>query len=262
MREVVHMSGAGNTFLVGDRRDDIAELPPGAVRSIIDQHPRADGAAIEGVLILRDIDDNVITGDFYNPDGTYGMMCGNGARCLVRFACDHGAPVTSKLRLNLNGASYGAQQHDDATVSIVFPPPIEEHIYPVGSLAHVDIPVTYVNVNSDHVVIDGPCDAQRPIVRILRHHPAFPRGVNVNMVDVLSPTHLRIATFERGVEAVTGACGTGALSSCIALWRAGRCSDAVTVTPPSQRTLTVTLHHVDSTLTACTLRGDAHYDNT
>ncbi len=262
MREIVHMSGAGNTFLVADGRDDIAELPPGAVRSLIEQHPREDGAAIEGVLILRDIGSDLITGDFYNPDGTHGMMCGNGARCIVRFACDHGASVATELRLVLNGASYGALQHEDSTVSIVFPPPIEEHLYPIGSLAHVDIPVAYVNVNSDHVVIDGPCDARRPIVNILRHHPAFQRGVNVNMVDVVSPSHLRIATFERGVEAVTGACGTGALSSCIALWRAGRCTDTVTIVPPSQRPLTVTLHHTHSTLTACTLRGDAQYDNT
>lgn len=262
MGEIVHMSGAGNTFLVADGRDDIAVLPPGTVRSLIEQHPRYDGAAIEGVLILRSIDADVINGDFYNPDGTHGMMCGNGARCIVRFACDHGAPVAGKLRLILNGASYGACQHDDASVSIVFPPPVDERMYPIGTLDNVDIPVTYVNLNSDHVVIDGPCDARRQIVGILRHHSAFPRGVNVNMVEIESPAHLRIATFERGVEAVTGACGTGALSACIALWRAGRCTDTVTVTPPSQRSLTVILHHSDSTLTACTLRGDAQYDNT
>lgn len=262
MREIAHMSGAGNTFIVGDGRDEIAQLPPGAVRSLIEQHPREDGAAIEGVLVLRSIDSSMITGDFYNPDGTYGMMCGNGARCLVRFACDHGAQGSTELQLVLNGASYGARQHDDTTVSIVFPPPIDEREYPIGSLENVDIPVSYVNVNSDHVVIDGPCDGRRPIVQILRHHPAFPRGVNVNMVDVVSPTHLRIATFERGVEGITGACGTGALSSCIALWRAGRCADTVTITPPSQRSLTVTLHHSHSTLTACTLRGDAQYDHT
>lgn len=261
MRDIVHMSGAGNTFLVADGRDEIALLPPGTVRSIIEHHQRVDGAAIEGMLVLRGIRGTCIDADFYNPDGSYGMMCGNGARCVVRFACDHGAPVDAELTLTLNNASYQVRQHSDTSVSIMFPPPLEERAYPVGSLEGVDEPVYYLNVNSDHVVIDGPCDARRDVVATLRHHSDFPRGVNVNMVEVVSPTQITIATFERGVEAVTGACGTGAISACIAMWRAGRCADVITVTPPSQRPLTVTILHSDSTLTACVLRGDAQYDN-
>lgn len=261
MRDIVHMSGAGNTFLVADAREDVSLLPPGTVRSLIAQYPRYDGAVIEGVLLLRCIDGARISADFYNPDGSYGMMCGNGARCVVRYACDHGAEQHEHLILVLNGAEYGAQLHDDASVSIAFPPPVEERAFPIGSLDRVDVSVYYVNVNSDHVVIDGPCDAERPVVHVLRHHPTFPRGVNVNMVDVASPSHISMGTYERGVEAITGACGTGALSAAIAMWRGGRCNDVVTITPPSQRLLYVSLLHSDSTLTACLLRGDAVYDN-
>jgi diaminopimelate epimerase len=262
MLDFVHMSGAGNTFLVADGRDEIAPLPPGAVRSIIEQHPRHDGASIEGVLILRSIAERTVTADFYNPDGSYGMMCGNGARCSVRYACDHGAHRGVDIALLLNGVSYDAICHDDQTVSVTFPSPLDERAYIVGELANIDIPVYYVNVNSDHVVIDGPRDAQRPVVALLRHHAAFPRGTNVSMVELEATDVLRIATFERGVEAVTGACGTGAISACIAWWRSGRCSDHVVVIPPSQRPLTVVLHHSNAHLTACTLRGDALYDNT
>ena len=262
MHDVVHMSGAGNTFLVMDGRGGITELPPGTVRTLIDQNPRSDGAAIEGVLVLRRITEQHVTADFYNPDGSHGMMCGNGARCIVRFACDHGAPTGEELRLELNGRNYGAYRHADNTVSIVFPPPVEERSFAVGTLDNVDIAAYYVNVNSDHIVIDGPCDCKREVVRILRHHAAFPRGVNVNMVEVDSPTQIHLATFERGVEAVTGACGTGAISACIALWRGGRCTDNITVVPPSNRALRVTLQHTNSNITACTLRGDAEYDNT
>jgi len=261
MREIVHMSGAGNTFLVADGREDISLLPPGSVRSLIAQHPRSDGDAVEGLLLLRGIESTHITADFYIPVGSYGMMCGNGARCAVRYACDHGAPRNTKLTLVLNAVEYDAHLYDDASVSIAFAAPKEERSFPTGTLANVDVPVYYVNVNSDHVVIDGPCDASRPIVQVLRHHPAFPCGVNVNMVSVVSPTQITIATFERGVEAITGACGTGAISAAIALWRSGRCQDVVTVIPPSQRPLVVSLLHVDSTLTTCILRGDAIYDN-
>lgn len=261
MLEIVHMSGAGNNFLVADGRDMATPLPPGAVRSYIELFPRLDGRAIEGILVLRTVEQRHITADFYNPDGSAGMMCGNGARCIVRFACDRVAPADTDLTLELNGSTYGARYHTDSSVTIQVPPPSDEHHYPVGSLTGVDVDVYYVDVNSDHVVIDGPCDPKRSVVSVLRHHTAFPRGVNVNMVDVLSPASIRMATYERGVEAITGACGTGAISACIAMWRLGRCADVVTVEPPSQRPLTVTLLHNGSTLTACTLRGDAQYDN-
>lgn len=261
MLEIVHMSGAGNNFLVADGRDMVTLLPPGAVRSYIELFPRLDGRAIEGFLVLRSVEQRHITADFYNPDGSNGMMCGNGARCIVRFACDRVAPADDDLFLELNGSTYCARYHADSSVTIQFPPPTEEQHYPIGSLTGVDVDTHYVNVNSDHVVIDGPCDAQRTVVNVLRHHPAFPRGVNVNMVDVLGPASIRMATYERGVEAITGACGTGAISACIVMWRLGRCADVVTVEPPSKRPLVVTLLHDGSTLTACTLRGDAQYDN-
>ena len=101
----------------------------------------------------------------------------------------------------------------------------------------------------------------RPIVHTLRHHSLFPRGVNVNMVDIGADGVVTIATYERGVEAVTGACGTGALSSAVVLWRKGLVGDNVKFMPPSDRPLSVHISHDGATITNLILQGDARYDD-
>ncbi len=256
-----HMSGAGNTFLVANGANSTDLLTPHNVRSIIAEHPRADGKSIEGVLVLSALGPTSFAVDYYNPDGTHGMMCGNGARCAVRFAVDNGVDPNGTISFTLNNAPYQAVYNQTGSIQIFFPPPLHEHVYLPGELDTVDVPIPYVDVNSDHVVIEGPLDANRPIVGILRHHKMFPRGANVNMVEQNVDGSFTIATFERGVEAITGACGTGALSAALVLWRQGRASHQVTLVPPSGRKLGVTIHHNESTVTGLTLEGDAQYDD-
>lgn len=257
-----HMSGAGNTFLVADgRTDPHPNLSPDDVLNVIANHPRADGAEIEGVLVLRSSDLHFFAADYYNPDGSHGMMCGNGSRCIVRFAVDNGVDAASTITFTLNGAPYSADVLGDDLIRIHFSAPNDVRTFARGELSGVDQAVTYVDVNSDHVVIDGPRDASRPIVQALRYHAAFPRGVNVNMVELRRDGTAAISTFERGVEAITGACGTGALSAAVALWMQRRAGDSVHFMPPSGRPLMVHIEHTGTTITGLTLEGDARYDN-
>lgn len=253
------MSGAGNRFLVADARHDKTTWTADRVRSIISENPRQDNMPIEGLLLLRSCQGDVVVADFYNPDGTHGMMCGNGARCIVRFACDHGLEHREAIKLTINGMVFYCSVSNDDLVSIRFPAPSAIRHYPIGTLEGIDVDVWYVNVGTDHVVIDGPINAQRPEVLRLRHHQEFPNGTNVNMVAVGSPTHL--ATFERGVESVTGACGTGALSCAVVAWKKDRATLNHTFIPPSGRELDVHLEVVDSEIVSMTLTGDARYDN-
>lgn len=256
------MSGAGNTFLVGSvLHAPKTEFSAAEIRRLIADHPRQDGLAIEGALVLRTVEHGAFAADYYNPDGSHGMMCGNGSRCIVRYAVDHGArPLDRCLDFTLNGAAYQADLVSEDRIAITFGAPKTEHAYPANTLSDVAIDTYYIDVNSDHVVIDGPLDAGRPVVAALRHHPAFPRGTNVNMVEVDSPSHLRLATFERGVEAITGACGTGAIATAITMWRKGLTHDQVTIRPPSGRPLEVQIHHQADRITSITLTGDATYD--
>ncbi|MBU3741207.1 MAG: hypothetical protein FGM24_02860, partial [Candidatus Kapabacteria bacterium] len=202
---------------------------------------------------------NRIRAEFINPDGSYGAMCGNGGRAITAFAKAMGlrTDADTDILLTLSGERYTVRFRDDNTIEIDFPAPRAEQDLPVASLEGIDIPAYYVDVHSDHVVIDA--DPQRVDPRPLRHHPHFPRGVNVNMVQVIGGV-VQLATYERGVEGVTGACGTGALSTALALWRSGRCGDDVYLVPPSGRALEVAIHHTGATVTGLTLRGDALED--
>ena len=259
-----HMSGAGNRFLmVDDRQDHLFDdvMTPEQVSDLFAKNARSDAAPFEGLLRMRLIDGAQCVTDFYNPDGSRGMLCGNGARCAVRYAVDHGASQHGALSCTFNGTTYTARLYDDSTVGIMLPTPAQVRYFPVGTLDSVEIPVWFVDVSSDHVVIEAPLDATNPIVGILRHHADFPRGVNVNMLEMISPDILRLATFERGVEAITQACGTGAVSSAVTMWMRDPSITRFTIVPPSGRELVVTIFanagHIDS----IELRGDAVYDN-
>lgn len=252
------MSGAGNCFLVADARVAGEDLSPERIPSIIADNRRNDGNAIEGVLLLRSCTKDHVIADFYNPDGSHGMMCGNGSRCIVRFAADHGLDASGDVRLTLNARDYTARIAGH-NIAVDFPAPSHVQHYPIGTLEGIHLDVWYVEVGSDHVVIDGPCESSRPEVLKLRHHRAFPRGANVNMVVPNDTLH--IATYERGVEAITGACGTGALSCAVVQWMNNHTSTSFTLTPPSGRPLRVELHLLDEHIVGMTLIGDATYDN-
>lgn len=256
-----HMSGAGNRFVVVDARR--GALPHHDAIRLAPALCRRDGVSLppaEGLLVLRTITNGSFTGDFYNPDGSFGAMCGNGGRCIVRFAVDQGLrpEADGRIPFHLSGGAYVGSMLDGATVSVEFPPPLAERSYPAGTLPGIEVDVDYVDVRSDHAVVyvdpagfdPGP----------LRHHASFPRGVNVNMVRMETNDTLRLDTYERGVEGVTGACGTGALSTALSAWRRGYCPDHSRIIPPSGNTLRVTILHQGDTVTGLVLTGDAVYD--
>lgn len=259
-----HMSGAGNTFiLLDDRKEapDSGELSAESVRNLIALYPRADHRPVEGLVRMRSISTSTIVAEFYNPDGTRGMLCGNGARCALRYGKDHGASAAGALQLILNGCAYAGEAFADGSVSVVLPPPAQLRYFAPGTLEDVSVPVWYVNVNSDHVVIDARHDASDRLVARLRHHPEFPRGVNVNMLQTDADGTLLLATFERGVEAITQACGTGAVSAALSMWMRKPAVHDYVIIPPSQRRLAVQINEEGGHITSIELRGDAIYDN-
>lgn len=260
-----HMSGAGNRFvLIDDRQEPCNEGLPFSdhqVRELLQLHGRPDAAPVEGLLRIREIQTSAITVEFYNPDGSRGMLCGNGARCSIRYAIDNGASPVGWIECTFNGITYTARQYDDQTIGLRMPTPTQMRFYPVGSLDGVDVPIWYVDVHSDHVVLDAAHDASNPLVLRLRHHPDFPRGVNVNLLQVSDPAALQLATFERGVEAITQACGTGAVSAAVTMWMRNPSVENFSIIPPSGRPLMVTIFAHGGHIDSIELRGDALYDD-
>ncbi|HET6567145.1 MAG TPA: diaminopimelate epimerase [Rhodothermales bacterium] len=226
--EFTKMNGAGNDFVVIDNRFynfSEAELSDLAHRLCV----RRVAVGADGLLAFATPEDpqHHYRMRYYNADGSLGTMCGNGARCLARFARLAGIQ-DPEMTFESDAGLYRASVPDEADgpVRIYVQPP--RHFTPnkqlAGSLASYVGPVHYIWTGTEHVVsfvedVDAtPVDA---CGRAVRHDEALaPTGANVNFVQVMQNgksrnPRLRVRTFEKGVEAETLACGTGAMASAL-----------------------------------------------
>lgn len=149
--------------------------------------------------------------DFYNSDGSSGEMCGNGSRCFGRF-------VQKKTGVNSSftfetGAGIITASFNGALVTVNLTRPKDLRLNEPIKLSTGIETIHSLNTGVPHAVLYVP-DADKAMVmslgaEIRRHAHFAPRGTNVNFVQVLGPNHIRVRTFERGVEGETLACGTG-----------------------------------------------------
>ncbi len=211
------MTGAGNDFVVLDGRgaDVSAYRQADRIREL------CTAWCTDGLMILGPGDQVVdFSMDFFNPDGTGGMMCGNGGRCIVAFADFLGlVPLSGRCFFRAPDGYHQAiilsREPDLWTVRLKM---IDvEGVIPVGK-------DWFLNTGTRHLVRFVPDVEQVDIDKegpALRHDPAFaPAGTNVNFVQE-TPEGLLIRTFEKGVEGETLACGTGITAAAIAAWVAG-----------------------------------------
>jgi diaminopimelate epimerase len=211
------MEGAGNDFVVLDNRtkclnvEQIIALTP----EIFD---RKFGIGADGLLVLQSPENEKVdfTMLYRNADGSDAGMCGNGARCLALFALHHG--FSSTQTFNVHKMVYKAEVHEDETVSIHFPMQLQPkerslngHHF-IQADAGTEHLVTFVDMNA--------LDDESRLVQIgheIRFHEQVdPPGSNVNFVHPTNAHAIALQTYERGVENLTLACGTGALASAIA----------------------------------------------
>lgn len=231
MVKIHKYSGAGNTFVVLDgRTEDVSEFrTPDRIKALCAQY------GTDGLMILSNspvepglspvMPDQIghlpldFSMEFFNPDGTGGMMCGNGGRCIVAFADSLGIRPASGSEYRFlapdgpHVAEILAREGGRLTVRLKM---IDVHeFYPV-------LDGWFVNTGTRHFVKFVP-DADAVDVdtegRRLRWDEAFaPVGANVNFVSFDPDGALRVRTFEKGVEGETLACGTGITASSIAAY--------------------------------------------
>ncbi len=239
------MTGSGNDFVVIDNR---AALIPSASASAFTRAVCRRGLSMGGdgvVLIERpeaghDVD---FSWRYLNADGSDGEMCGNGAMCAARFAL-HARIAGRHMRFaTLAGVVEAWVGDDPGEVAIKI-----EDSGPVGSAIDAHGLILYpVRVGVPHgvaFVADADAFATRPAFedrgRLVRHDPAFaPDGVNMNIASALTDGSWRMRTYERGVEAETLACGTGAVATALVAVLLGKSRFPVKVLTSSGRTLTV-----------------------
>lgn len=249
------MNGAGNTFAVCDIRTYKPELA-----SFAKELCKLTGT--DGFLAIDHSESADFRLHFYNPDGLRGEMCGNGARCVCRFAYDLGIACDVMTVETDAGLVYG-QRISESVYRVQLNLPSVIDLKRTGSAAYIELGCPGI----PHCVTQIPDlswadrDALRDLAQKLRFDPAFPKGVNVNFYDWVDKSTVRLLTYERGVEDYTLACGTGSASTAVTLWAKGLLKDgALTVKNPGGD-LTVTLENSGEHLTTLYLEGPAEGEN-
>lgn len=210
------MNGAGNDFVLIDNRSQKLRLSSEQVVRICDRHR---GVGADGLILLIPSTSGKAdwAWQFFNSDGSTGEMCGNGARCFGRFVqkktCMN-RDFTFETEAGIISARFQAER---VTVNLTEPTGLRlNEQLPLRDGAHV---VHSINTGVPHAVLFV-ADADQAMVmqlgpEIRRHAHFGAKGANVNFVQVLGPNHIRVRTFERGVEGETLACGTGVSASAL-----------------------------------------------
>lgn len=198
------MHGAGNDFVMIDDREE--RFPVDEAAAIRKMANRPDGIGCEGVILVRRSDRADFAMRFFNPDGSEAELCGNGARCVAAFARRIGAVKSDRMRFETLAGDIEAEVLGEELVRISMPEPKDLRRNFVNSgVPHAIVPVD--NLAATDVAGEG---------RRLRYSKEFaPAGTNVDFVEYSVPDRVRIRTYERGVEAETFACGTGAVASAL-----------------------------------------------
>ncbi len=193
--------GAGNDFILLDNRENIYdEITSAQVNKLCNRH---FGIGADGLMLLNKKDGYDFEMVYYNADGNLGSMCGNGGRCIVKFASMLGIKKREYNFLASDGA-HTAEIEFERDVSLKMQDVNDVDFSLNNFLLNTGSPhyVKYVrNIAETDVVNEG---------RKIRNSKEFNAdGINVNFVEVLSEDEIFVRTYERGVEDETLSCGTG-----------------------------------------------------
>ncbi|VAX32055.1 Diaminopimelate epimerase [hydrothermal vent metagenome] len=210
------MSGSGNDFVIIDNRVPVMadETKRDFARRVC--APKTSVGA-DGVIFIENSDEANFKWDFYNNDGSSAEMCGNGGRCVARFAYENKI-APSHLSFETTAGIITADVNGP-TVKVKLTKPkdfLQDISFDLGGVAYN---VDSINTGVPHAIVY--CDDLeavdiQTVGRSIRTHPKFaPAGTNVCWVQKKDGNALRIRTYERGIEAETLACGTGAVASAL-----------------------------------------------
>ena len=270
------LSGAGNDFIVVDNRNRAVD--PGKmsafVASVCTRHL---SVGADGLIFIEKAPKAHFRWRFYNNDGGEADFCGNGARCVARFAyLKRIAP--KKMRFEGRAGVVEAMV-DGESVTVRVPDPtglrlnirldIPPHRWRRADQAaqsqpsHIGMTLEghAINTGVPHFVYFVHDTSTAEVIglgRQIRHHPAFkPAGTNVDFVEVVDRSTIRIRTYERGVEDETLACGSGAIASALVAAVVHKVESPVAVVPLSRRPMAVSFRMDGNRFADVALAGEA-----
>lgn len=213
------LHGNGNDFVLIDEMKGVVipdEMKPGFAEAYCD---RKFGIGADGILFISPSADEkaAVKMRLFQPDGSEAEMCGNGIRCLAKYAADNEYAKTKKFfvetKAGVLSVRGGHDNDGDYMASIEMGEPVYQDSAEIAGMkvysANTGVPHAVVFVEHvDEIDISS-------VAPEIRHNKIYPEGTNVNFVEVTGKDEITIRTFERGVEGETLSCGTGSTASAL-----------------------------------------------
>ena len=244
---VWYMNGAGNDFAVVDARDMNIDMVDTAKKL-------CKKRGCDGFMALDRSEIADFKLHFYNDDGSRAEMCGNGARCICRFAYDNGI-AGSKMTVETDAGTVEGER-------------ISEDIYRIkmsgvkGLILDKEQGIDYVIVGVPHVAIEikeldfADKDKLFERARKIRQE----QNANVNFYSKIDENTIKNLTYERGVEGFTLACGTGSCAVAVILWSKGELKENALTVKNRGGDLKVIIDVIKDGINAVYLEGKAEVD--
>ncbi len=220
------MHGLGNDFMVVDAIHQNIHLKPANIAAL---SRRDTGIGFDQCLLIETSHESGV--DFFyrifNADGHEVGQCGNGARCLARFAQHYGLTKQQSITVATQTARMQLHINRDETVTVdMGKPALEPARIPLRALVQAPVytipldnnktcSVHAISVGNPHAVMrveDISQAAMQALGRQICEHPLFPEQTNVGFMQVLTPNHINLRVYERGCGE-TQACGSGAVAA-------------------------------------------------
>lgn len=251
--EFYKLSGAGNDFIILNNMDGAID-PAGYPRLAAALCRRRVSIGGDGLMAVEPSAAADFRMVFFNADGSAGEMCGNGARCICRYGYETGLAGRRQTVETPSGLVTG-QRLDRRRYRVRLTEPTCIRLDCPVEADGVPYTCAYIELGTPglpHAVVEMPGLADmdwerlRAVGRALRHHPAFPKGANVNFYAPTAPDEAVLRTFERGVEDFTCACGTGSAATALTMTlKRGKDCGAVRLRNPGGE-LTVEVRRAES----------------
>jgi diaminopimelate epimerase len=258
------ITGAGNDFILIDKKlNQNFLVNPDLIKSMCD---RRYGIGADGILIISDCDSSDFEMEFFNSDGSSGMLCGNGARCIIKYADSSGRISGTNTTFTFNGESFSGSLLDDDLIKFQLNSPTKLKQNFEITLSEEKLKVSFIDTGAFHVVVN--LDEQKKVKEIesypvnkigreIRFNDKFkPLGTNVNFITVKNNI-INIRTYERGVEEETLACGTGSVASAIISYLEGKIKLPAKVKTKSGEILVVDFKQNGDVISNVSLTGTA-----
>ncbi|CAH2032662.1 diaminopimelate epimerase [Trichlorobacter ammonificans] len=227
------MHGAGNDYVyVNCFEEQVAD--PAAVAVAVSN--RNFGIGSDGLILIMPSDTADVRMRMFNSDGSESEMCGNGIRCVAKYAYDHGIVSKTEITAETGAGILTLQLFPDSANKIervrvnMGPPRLSREEIPMNGPAVPRVvaeeltvldrtfKITCVSMGNPHCVIYVDDVDNFPVATygpLIENHQLFPRRTNVEFIQIISRSEVKQRTWERGAGE-TLACGTGASAVCVA----------------------------------------------